>query len=122
MNPANDGDRVLFETMGLGLRHWSPAERLVDHWQELERHVAAPAPSMVNLSDPAAPRSLLASYTSHDGQHSRWIYHPAELSAAKYTGVLSAHQTTLLERHSTVAAGRGAAAPSTAERRITGRP
>ncbi|MBB3831908.1 MULTISPECIES: hypothetical protein [Xanthomonas] len=63
------------ETMGLGLRHWSPAGRLVDHWQELERHVAAPAPSMVNLSDPAAPRSLLASYTSHDGQHSRWIYH-----------------------------------------------
>ncbi|PPU15552.1 hypothetical protein XacyCFBP2565_06930 [Xanthomonas arboricola pv. corylina] len=36
--------------------------RLVDRWQELERHVAAPADPLALLSDPAALRVLLAGY------------------------------------------------------------
>ncbi|MBB5735920.1 phage regulator Rha-like protein [Xanthomonas arboricola] len=38
--------------------------RLVDRWQELERRVAVPADPLVLLSDPAALRGLLASYTA----------------------------------------------------------
>lgn len=114
----------LVETMGLGLRHWwSPTGRLVDHWQELERRMAALAPSMVNLSTrQRCAACWRATHAMPLKTAALDLSPPAELSMAKYTGALSAHQTTLLERHSRVAAGRSTAAPSTAERRITGRP
>lgn len=42
--------------------------RLVDRWQQLEHQVAAPAVPSVDLTDPAALRSLLASYTVSTGE------------------------------------------------------
>ncbi|ATS39479.1 MULTISPECIES: Rha family transcriptional regulator [Xanthomonas] len=55
--------------------------RLVDRWQELERRVAAPAVPSIDLTNPAALRSLLASYTARtDDQTSDATLAPSVIS------------------------------------------